>query len=252
TSISELRQDGPWYRGHSALALAKQNIPFESVCQLLWEGDLSAPASTDAFPLAWPHSYSRQNRQDSAHWHQQLDSCFLTAPASSGKVCAAQALAIQHYAIGYLGYLGPAQRFVEASGQNCVGHLIHSLGLSSENLTRNSLNHFLILFCEHELSPSTFAVRTAASTGTSLSTALTSALAVTTGRQLHGVYTELSEWLQRYPSLQLLQQAARITLKAGLSPPGYRHPVYRDQDARSTDLLSYLKTHYSGVEKLSV
>ncbi|MCK9509211.1 MAG: citrate synthase, partial [Pigmentiphaga sp.] len=40
SAISELRADGPWYRGHSALELANRNVPFEAVCHLLWQGEL--------------------------------------------------------------------------------------------------------------------------------------------------------------------------------------------------------------------
>jgi len=246
SAISELRADGPWYRGHSALELANRNVPFEAVCHLLWQGELTAPPAADTAPLlAPPPAYSRFQARDSSRWHQQFASCLLALNELEQATTYAEAMALLRYAIAYLGHLGPAQKFVPAlAGQSCVMHLTHSLGLDTSALTQQSLNRFLITFCEHELSPSTFAVRTAASVGTRITTALASALAVTTGRALHGVYTELQLWLQRYPTLSALQNAATTTLSAGQPLPGYSHPVYRNQDARSNNLLTYLQTHY--------
>src|SRR6516164_9885531 len=39
SAITELRSDGPWYRGHSAVALSRTQR-FESVASLLWHGAL--------------------------------------------------------------------------------------------------------------------------------------------------------------------------------------------------------------------
>lgn len=259
SAISELRPDGPWYRGHSALDLARQNLPFEAVCHLLWQGHLPSPGEAQASqatphppfltpPLPFqqaPGPADSASAHDSSRWHQQFASCLLAMDSSAFSNTYADGQALLRYAIGYLGYVGPAHSFTPiVSTQSCVQHLRHSLGLAPSPLTEQSLNRFLITFCEHELSPSTFAVRTAASVGTTLTTALASALAVTTGRALHGVYTELQCWLERYPTLDNLQAAAAQTLSSGHPLPGYNHPVYRDQDARSNDLLHYLQVHY--------
>lgn len=43
TSISDIRSDGPWYRGHSALSLCERNVGFEAVFDLLVTCELTEP-----------------------------------------------------------------------------------------------------------------------------------------------------------------------------------------------------------------
>jgi citrate synthase len=54
TSISDIRSDGPWYRGHSALELCERNVGFEAVFDLLVTGELIEPARwpVQSSPLA--------------------------------------------------------------------------------------------------------------------------------------------------------------------------------------------------------
>jgi len=251
SSITELRPSGPWYRGHSALELAAGGISFEAVCHLLWQGELAEPVDCPPTSLALQTGYRPGETADSRHWHRQLASCLLASDTLEQPAGYADCLALQQHAIGYLGHLGPSRRFIRArSGQPCVAHLCAALGLTDTPLLRQSLGRFLILFCEHELSPSTFAVRTAASTGTAVTAALASALAVTTGHALHGVYIELQDWLARHRDLHALRAAALRGLEAGRGLPGYNHPVYHDQDVRTTTLLQHLSVHYGHLPAL--
>ncbi|MCZ8254294.1 MAG: citrate synthase, partial [Polaromonas sp.] len=48
TSITEITEDGPRYRGHLAADLVRSGASFESVAELLWTGELHEKAS------AWP------------------------------------------------------------------------------------------------------------------------------------------------------------------------------------------------------
>ncbi|VCU69837.1 Citrate synthase 2 [Pigmentiphaga humi] len=251
SAITELRPSGPWYRGYSALELAAAGISFEAVCHLLWQGELAEPVACPPATLTLQTAYHPGPNGDSRHWHRQFASCLLTSDTLEKPTGYADCLALQQHAIGYLGHLGPARRFIPAQPrQPCVAHLAAALGLADTPLVRQSLGLFLILFCEHELSPSTFAVRTAASTGTAVTAALASALAVTTGHALHGIYIELQDWLARHPGLPALQAAAHASLEAGRGLPGYNHPVYHDQDVRTTALLEHLRTHYAHLPAL--
>src|SRR5215471_9464605 len=49
SALTEIRPDGPRYRGHSAVELAR-TARFEAVAELLWTGDLPARSP------AWPHA----------------------------------------------------------------------------------------------------------------------------------------------------------------------------------------------------
>src|SRR5215468_8334746 len=57
SAVTEIRPDGPWYRGHSVLQLAR-SCGFEPVAELLWTGALPAApgpwSRPETFPLRLP------------------------------------------------------------------------------------------------------------------------------------------------------------------------------------------------------
>src|SRR5262245_5721107 len=50
SALTAIGEEGPRYRGHAAVELARQGASFESVAELLWSGELVA--KTPAFPSA--------------------------------------------------------------------------------------------------------------------------------------------------------------------------------------------------------
>src|ERR1700733_4601823 len=53
TSTTQLRDDGPVYRGTPAPVLAP-TVPYEDAAELLWRGEGTAPGSWEPFPLDPP------------------------------------------------------------------------------------------------------------------------------------------------------------------------------------------------------
>lgn len=98
----------------------------------------------------------------------------------------------------------------------------------------------LVLLADHELNASTFAVRVVASTGASLSSALTAGLGALSG-PLHGGQTSLVE--------ALFEEAERTgdpeavvdqRLWRGDRLPGFGHPLYPEGDPRAAALIALL------------
>lgn len=98
------------------------------------------------------------------------------------------------------------------------------------------LRRALVLLADHELNPSTFACRVAASTGASLAACALAGLATLSG-PLHGGAVagvgRLAEEAERVGA----DEAVAARLAHGVSAPGFGHPLYPDGDPRARALL---------------
>lgn len=94
----------------------------------------------------------------------------------------------------------------------------------------------LVLLSDHELNPSTFAVRVCASTGASLPAALLAGMATLSGPRHGGVAGLTRAALQ---AAQVGRLEAFLSDHAGQSPyaHGFGHPLYPAGDPRAADLL---------------
>ncbi len=108
-----------------------------------------------------------------------------------------------------------------------------------ETQSQDIIRRALVLLSDHELNPSTFAVRVSASTGTSLSAALLAGMATLSGPRHGGVAS-------------LAKAALDATMKGSLDnflaehaqqdpyTYGFGHPLYPDGDPRATELLKQI------------
>ena len=94
----------------------------------------------------------------------------------------------------------------------------------------------LVLLADHELNPSTFAARVAASTGASLSAATLAGLSALSG-PLHGGSGARMKRLAAAAARDGPRQAVAARLAHWTPPPGFGHPLYPDGDPRARALL---------------
>ena len=98
----------------------------------------------------------------------------------------------------------------------------------------------LVLLMDHELNPSTFAARVAASTGASLSACALAGLSTLSG-PLHGaVVTSVIKFLREGARLGPAA-AVNARLDEGRQLPGFGHNLYPDGDPRAVALLEAIK-----------
>jgi citrate synthase len=94
----------------------------------------------------------------------------------------------------------------------------------------------LVLLADHELNPSAFAARVAASTGASLAACALAGLATLSGPRHGGAPAAI-----RQLAAEAEQQGARAAIAARLAEdrllPGFGHPLYPDRDPRAEALL---------------
>jgi citrate synthase len=228
TSLTEVRDGMLWLRGKS-IADCAEHLTLEGVAAHLWGAeptdfvsgyapDPSAGSDAALGPLG-------RALQALAHEVPQAadldDSAANTIAHNGGKLVSIVTNAL----------LG-----VQAAGPIHY-RLGQAWGVDAEGL--DNLRCALVLLSDHELNPSTFAVRVAASTGASLPAALLSGLATLSGPR-HGGVASLArlalEAALRGKSQDFLAQHAN-------QPPysyGFGHPLYPDGDPRARIILNRL------------
>lgn len=250
TSITQITAEGPWYRGRLATQLARSGVAFEEVAELLWSGVLSVPG------LRWPRHV--QNARLNAFAasvaapasNDQLMELFslfmlqlglLRQNAAGGRnvrdTSGAAREMIQTMA-GCLGYASPQRAFYQLSrGQSIASGVLAALGLAASSAHEEAVNAALVVLADHELSPSAFAARIAASSGATLHSCLAAAACTNTGEQIGRVYTRVEQFLSGAATRAALVRHAGALHARSLAVPGFGHPLYPHGDPRARLLL---------------
>jgi citrate synthase len=255
TSITEITPAGPLYRGHNAIELAREGVSYEAAAELLWTG--VRPEGTPR----WRANAARVARVvklaggiPAPQANDQLMEMFalfaLQLGMSRGSVerrvregstfDAAREL-IQTFT-GCFGYISPRRSFMPMrSGQSMVEGLIAALGIEDSEENRIALQSILVLFADHELSPSVFSARVTASTGGSLHSCVASAVCANTGLLVGRQYDQIEDFLARASTRSVLARRAQECQERGAAVPGFGHPFYVDGDPRALLLVELAK-----------
>jgi citrate synthase len=110
------------------------------------------------------------------------------------------------------------------------------LGLRQAELLRK----VLVLFADHELNASTFAVRVVASTGASLGACVAGGLAALSGPRHGGATRRVEAMCEEIERVGDAERVVADRLGRGELLPGCGHPLYRDGDPRAVAMLADL------------
>jgi citrate synthase len=225
SAITRIGDDGLFYRGRDARVLAA-SASLEEVAGLLWEGPCV---------VAPPSAQVPQPRAAAA----PIERCLLAVAAdATGPPSWARAEdALRADAARLL------RRVAEAVAGSAAPGPIHvvlaqawGLGPAEADLVRRAL----VLCADHELNPSTFAVRVVASTGASLAACVLGGLAALTGPR-HGGATDRVRALMAEPGAAAdPHRALAARLARGETLPAFGHRLYPKGDPRAADLLAAL------------
>ncbi|RYD94326.1 MAG: citrate synthase [Sphingomonadales bacterium] len=117
--------------------------------------------------------------------------------------------------------------------------LARSLGANAQGA--DIIRRALVLMADHELNPSTFAVRIAASTGAPLAACALAGLSTLAG-PLHGeAPVRALAQLDQLIGAKDVASEARTMIARGDAIAGWSHPLYPDGDIRAKNLLTALK-----------
>jgi len=227
TSVTELRPEGPLYRGVPATTLAKTE-PFEAVAELLWQVGPGSwePAAVGPVPVS--------TVDDRLRWSVVMSGS--VDPLRSDLRDVAVAQAARRIIATMVSSLEGSPEDGPEPLPPIADRLATRLAPSPDLATTAAVGAALVLLADHELASSTVGVRIAASTRSDVYDAVLAGLGVVNG-PLHGGASRqahlLLEDAQRRGSAAALDDALRWQ---GLAP-GFGHFVYENGDPRFDALI---------------
>jgi len=258
TSISGIAPEGPLYRGHSAVGLAENNLPFEEVAELLWESSVAERPSAGWVDPSDPPSVLLRRlpgmlpARCSGLIAMQLvcttlgaaDTLRHGAPAAAERARARRLIRYLGASLALAGEPAPTSaaasaRLLESLRQPSLAKGVAvALGLRPKaGAAVLALNQALVLSADHELNTSTFAARIAASAGADLYGCLQSALATAAGSRHGGSADRIEAFLQPIGSPAQAEAAVQQRFARGEEVTGFHHTLYPRGDPRSQPLL---------------
>ena len=258
TAITGISAEGPRYRSRLAVDLARSGAPFETVAELLWSGiwhDEPAGWSCAALPaeitrLAATLSRNLHAKPQGTPPESQLLEIFslfiLTLGMARGSIATrmrngnplAAARQIIQTLTGCMGYLSARQAFVPLQANERISSaLARALNIAPSAQHIAALEAILVLLADHELTPSTFAARVAASSGAALHACIGSALCTNSGVQVAQLYDRVEDLLRGAVDSTEFTRRINILQSGGTTPSGFNHPLYPRGDPRADFLL---------------
>jgi citrate synthase len=240
SAVTELRVDGLSYRGHDAIALAREQ-PFEAVAELLWTGTLAERPRWRE--LEQPHPLVRRvaallpGHCFGLERFTAVASVLSTTQPLRLDLSLPNVLGLARLMIASFVHALPA---AARASPRSVAHLLWPrLSRLPANPARvAALDCALGLLADHELASSTFATRVAASTRADPFFAVVSGFGTLAG-PLHGkAATRLQRLLLEAAREASPELAAARAMDSALT--GFGHPVYTESDPRAGALLEVL------------
>ncbi|MGH6614255.1 citrate/2-methylcitrate synthase [Sphingomonas sp.] len=216
TAIATVSHGELIYRGETATALAAR-MGLEEVAALLWE-----QPDAIVFPEASVGDDPFQALAALAGKARSLIGRPAAKLVNEGAMC----VAAMASAFG-------------AAGAGSIHHRLSAawaLDMEGEELVRR----VLVLLADHELNPSTFAARVAASTGAGMPACILAGLATLSGPKHGGAGAALESFL-----IEAINTGADAAIERWLSTghglPGFGHPLYPYGDLRARALLVHIQ-----------
>jgi citrate synthase len=244
TGVSKVHEDGPYYRGVSAISLVA-SCSYEEVADLLWKAEpgpwLAAPEAVDvaaSVPLA-----ARDRVRVAAVIAGATDPLRADlrrdAVIRSGRRLIATA--VQALDSGQSRNGSRPGRPGETGEPPIAERLSQRLGAAkvTPELVR-AVNAVLLLVADQEIAPSTLAVRVAASTRADCYDAVLAGLGTISG-PFHGSASDVARRLLEDSEARGVERALGDTLRWQGSFPGFGHSDYPAGDPRFTALLPFFE-----------
>jgi citrate synthase len=235
SNVSDIRPDGPAYRGRDFSRLAGKD--FESVAEWLWTKSPRA--------AAWPEARIVLPLQgDSAQ--RALLFALASQAASELPSLRQEAREIARVRESILALCDVLRRFfggVRAAPNASVAEcLAAAFGNRTPSAVR-AINAALVACADHELNVSTFVVRITASARADLFACLTAAMAVMTGAEHGGTAERVEAFIDEVGSAKNAAAYIGARLKRGEVIVGFGHTLYPRGDPRATHLFELAHTH---------
>lgn len=253
SALTAITPEGPAYRGFLAVTLARQKVPFEAVAEMLWAND---PPRPDATTL-----------EDAPRWKatgfgvrvpaltallpvdgRPVVALAVAVPAMGAvdperfdavaEVDRARARVLVLRLAALAGIAADRARALAALNAESVARaLLISLGARGGEKAELAVNRALVVSADHELNPSTFAVRIAASTQADLHACVSAGLATLSGPRHGGECDRVEAFVQEVGSPERARAAIQERARRAERIPGFGHSLYPQGDPRALALI---------------
>ena len=246
TAVSTIGDRGPIYGGRGAVELARAGASFETTAALLWS-ETYTPGTPWPVPAAGlPVARLAALLPDDARPLATL----LAGVAVLGARDAGRALvpsgswtALGRSLVRQMAALlclpAGRDRFAAALAEPSIARaVLVAFGARPTAAAVRAVDRALVLCADHELNPSTFAVRVAASAGADLYACLTAGLSVLSGPEHGGVCDRIEALVSEVGRASRAADFVARRAQRGEPIPGFGHPIYRAGDPRTPPLLA--------------
>lgn len=237
SAVSTITEDGPIYRGVNAVALS-ESATLEQAATLLWGASGSDPFAKSNLPLLSPSMRAILDTTREAGAVERTIAVLALAASADPRAFnsvpegrAAIGARIMRLVVATMVGADPSPEPLHRQIAKCWAP-VHK---EAEDLIRRAL----VLLADHELNPSTFTVRCAASTFISLYDAVIAGLVALKGPR-HGGAGPLASKLVDLFATGDVAEIVRERVSQGERFAGFGHPIYKHGDARATSLLERL------------
>ncbi len=247
STITEITDAGPRYRGIPALDLACQAPGFERVAEHLWAARDAAAhpwrpcQQTLRFADALALAGQTDPRRELVRFLADVALSFRREPrrrAVGAEFLPGEArclIATMAHCLWHLQALTPPRRTPQQD--SIATTLLACLGTPLTPPGAAAINTALILCADHELAQATFVARIAASAGADLGECIGAAILTQTGMTAARSYERAEDFLRSCRSPAQAHQRFAEQSRANRSPPGFNHPLYPGGDPRAARLV---------------
>jgi len=238
TAISQIRPDGPSYRGHLAIEMTRDGATLEDAARILWDCGATDPFAEA--PGEWPEiARPIATRSDIPPLERALSTMPLLAldsPQSlnaSPQVRRETAARLLRQNAALLAGVSPDTR--------CVHRVLGDAWRPGDEAFAELLRIGLVLCAEHELNASAFAARVVASTGAHLHATVCAGLSALTGPRHGGATARAFAFIREARGAGSIRAFVSERWRRGDELPGFGHALYPHGDARATELRRVLR-----------
>lgn len=219
SEISHIDQGKLYYKGYDAIKLS-QTATFEDIAKLLLDVDLTIDKDQKFDRIKGRNSFERmfastaemaasKKRPPNDNTYATIIKYLLAA------ICDTETLSDEPIHIQLAKHFSDNENFVDVA-RRC-----------------------LVLCADHELNPSAYTARIAASTDASTPACLLAALSTFSGTK-HGSMTSMARWWVGRAAMKDEDEKTEF-IKAVKPPPGFGHPIYAQTDPRTEELLKHVE-----------
>jgi citrate synthase len=244
TEITLITEDGPYYRGTSAVALSK-TATLEETAALLWRTETSE-VFADVLPNPPPDLAAHLTLLADASAADRATALFPFVEIANPR-----SYDLSHAGMGRTGadvLRWYAALLIKAPAlRNDPLHVTLARGLGVSDTWADLIRRILVLSADHGFEPGTYAVRAVASTGVTPYRSVLTGLSVTMGRRTRiGRFQGLARLLGEIAEAVDPQDPIVQRLRGGEDLPGFGSNLYATGDPRAREMLQQLEGALAG------